>query len=172
MANTTPANTPPATFVDNDNDEALLATARAQLEATQARIVVQKAHKAKEARQRKAWEELEREIEEFLAGNRDRVVAEHIRWVEEVREEYLARKRTVWVPTKKDTATKVAEEVIWAKEVTGNTPMPPAPLSDSVTLHARSIDVVIISERSSRAGKQKATNAGDGVSTNLGYELD
>ena len=134
--------------------------------------MVWKARKAEEAHQHEAWEELEWEIKEFLAGNRDRVAAEHVCWVEEVREEYLARKRTVRVPTKKDMATKVAEEAIWAKEVTGNAPMPPAPLSDSVTPHAGSIDVVIISERSSRAGKRKATDAGDGVSMKLGYELD
>ena len=131
-----------------------------------------KAHKAEEAHQHEAWEELEREVEEFLVGNRDRVTAEHIHWVEEVREEYLARKQTVWVPTEKDMAAKVAEEAIWAEDVTGNAPMLPAPPSDSVTLCARSVNVVIISERSSRAGKQKVTDAGDGVSTTLSYELD
>ena len=96
MTHTTPINTPPTTLV-NDNNEALLTAAQAQLEAAQAQIVVRKAREAEEARQKEtheqeAQEQLEREVEEFLVGNRDRVVAEHVRWVEEVKEEYLARK--------------------------------------------------------------------------------
>ena len=90
MSNAIPTNTPPVTPIDDDN-EAFLAAARAQLEAAQARMVVWKAREAEEARQREireqeAWEQLEQDIEEFLAGNRDWVAAEHVHWVEEVRE--------------------------------------------------------------------------------------
>ena len=95
MADANATNTPPATL--DDDDEALLAAARAQLEAAQARIVEWKAHEAeaacqKEAQEHEAREQLEREVEDFLVSNQDWVVVEHVRWVEEVKEEYRAKK--------------------------------------------------------------------------------
>ena len=128
------------------------------------------AREAEEARQKEtheceAQEQLEWEVEEFLAGNRDQVTVEHVCWVEEVQEEYLARKRAVRTQAEKEVATKTAKEAIWVEEVEANTPLPSVMVpEDSVTPCARSVEVVIVAEASTRAGKRKATDAGDGVS--------
>lgn len=91
-------NATPAT--PTDDDEALLAAAQAQLVAAQARIMARKEREAEEARLQQIWvheewERLEKDVKEFLAGNRDRAAAEHVRWVEEVQEAHQVSKRTI-----------------------------------------------------------------------------
>lgn len=62
-------------------------------------------------------------------------------------------------------ARKTAEEAIWVEEVEADTPLPSALIpKDLVTPCVGSVEVVIVVEALTQAGKRKAADAGDGVS--------